>query len=108
VDGVNLGSDWGGRTYVEAIGWARDGELPILPNALWLVDGESTMLSTMSESGLPRPDDADAYALPTLERSGWVANARMDGKKTGIGFVVRTRGGERMRSCNELAAIENY
>jgi hypothetical protein len=66
------------------------------------------MLSTMSESGLPRPDDADAYALPGLERPGWVAIAGIDGNPTGIRFVVRMQGGELMRSCNELAAIENY
>ena len=104
IDGLYRAHDWYGRAAIVAMGWARDGESPILPGNLWLVGGDGRVLATDVQTGLSRPDVAQALGVPGLGGTGWTASARIDGEATDVGFVIRTRGGMLVRSCNRRSA----
>jgi hypothetical protein len=101
IESVNRGHDWNGRAAILASGWARDGDSPIAPENLWLIDGSGRVLDTEVQTGLRRLDIAQGESVPSLERSGWTASARTDAEATDVGFVIRTRGGGLVRSCNK-------
>lgn len=101
IDSVYRDHDWYGRAAIRASGWARDGNSPIAPKNLWLVDGEGRVLATEVQTGLRRPDVAQAANVPSLEGSGWTASAPTEGGAIEMGFVIRTRRGDLVRSCNK-------
>lgn len=101
IDGLYRGHDWYGRSAVIAVGWARDGDLPVTPESLRLVDGDGRFLATEVQTGLPRSDVAQALGVPSLGGSGWAASARTDREATDVGFIVRTRSGKLVGSCNK-------
>lgn len=100
IDRRYRGHDWYGRDAVLAMGWARDGDSPIASGDLWLVSGDGRVLATEVQTGLSRPDVAQALGAPSLGASGWTASARTEGEATDVGFVVRTRRGKLVGSCN--------
>lgn len=101
IDSMYRGHDWYGRAAILAVGWARDGDLSITPENLWLMDDHGRTLATEVQTGLPRPDVVQVLGVPTLAGSGWAASARTDGEATDVGFVVRTRRGDFVGSCNK-------
>ncbi len=103
IDGAVVARDWFGRRHLEASGWARDGDLPIKANALWLTDEFGRPLATEVEKGPPRPDVARHLGARALEWSGWRARAHV-GTQVGttVGFIVRTRSGRFLASCNRI------
>lgn len=80
---------------------ARNGDSPITCENLWLVDRDDRVLATKVQTGLLRPDVAQELGVPSLEGSGWAASARTDGEVTDVGFVIRTRSGKFVGSCNK-------
>lgn len=104
IDRVFRGRDWYGRDAIFAVGWARDGDASIVSGNLWLVSGDGRVLATDVQTGLSRPDVAQALGTPSLGASGWMASARTDREANGVRFVVRTRKGKLAGSCNQASA----
>lgn len=104
IDAAFVGRDWYGHMYIDAVGWARDGELPIRPNMLWLTDGTGNVLPTEAEVGLLRPDVAKDLGVNSLEQSGWQASARVSEVNDEIGYIIESRSGIFLRSCNQMIA----
>jgi len=105
IDSMYRGHDWYGRAAILAVGWARDGDLSITPENLWLIDDHGGILATEVQTGLPRPDVVQVLGVPSLAGSGWAASARTDGEATDVAFVVRTRRGDFVGSCNKRSHV---
>jgi hypothetical protein len=101
IDAAFIERDWYGHRYIGAVGWARDGELPIRPNTLWLTDGTGKVLQTEVAAGLLRPDVAKALGVNSLEQAGWQASTRVSEVNGEIGYIIESRSGTFLRSCNQ-------
>lgn len=102
IDGAWLVRDWHGRRYIEAVGWALDGQFPVEQDALWLTDEGGRTLPTRVTGGMLRQDVVRAVAVATLERAGWVARAMVEGSPGDVGYVVKSRRGVFLHSCNRM------